>query len=168
MIQEISLRVKNPSAEHSPPPLHISASKTTSRESVMILARVMIPNNPLAVPESVPGASAGDAQPLRVENPRFVIKDIHQSTAYPGEENTITVTFMSNYEFPTRSSIHTLYIGNLRNFSEPSNEVLQLNFFNLASFAQQHFHDRADWNRETCKLAISFKGISYRFAANVT
>ena len=168
MMQEIFLRVTNPSAAHAPPLLHIEASTTTPRGSVVILDRVIIPDNPLAVPEFVPGASAGDAQPLRVENPRFVIKDIHQSTAYPGEENTITVTFMSNYKFQTGSSIHTLYIGNLRNFSEPSNEVLQLNFFNLASFAQQHFHDRADWNRETCKLAISFKGNSYRFAANVT
>ena len=167
MIQEISLIVKNPSAEHSPPPLHISASKTTSRESVMILARVMIPNNPLAVPESVPGASAGDAQPLRVENPRFIIKDIHQSTAYPGEQNTITVTFLSNYfdpEFPTTSRVHTLHIGNLRNFSEPTNTALTLEWFNPSSDASTIFFHQADWNRETGKLAIKFKGNGFRFA----
>ena len=162
------MKIKNPSSAHLPPPLHISASAETRKGFLEILPRTEIPTNPLEIPENVPGASAGDAQPLRVENPRLVVKDIQQSTDNPGESNAIKVTILSNYaEFPGRGSLtHSLHIGNLMNFSEPSNEVLQLNFFNPSSLAKQHLHDRANWNRETGELTIKFKGGGYRLAAN--
>ena len=40
--------------------------------------------------------NAGDAAPLRVYAPMFLIKDIGQSTPYPTFENTLSVTLLSN------------------------------------------------------------------------
>jgi hypothetical protein len=38
----------------------------------------------------------GDAEPLKVHTPFFCIKDIGQSSPYPCDNNTLTVTFTSN------------------------------------------------------------------------
>ena len=40
----------------------------------------------------------GDASPLKVYGPGFLIADIGQSTPYPGAMNTITVTIASSVD----------------------------------------------------------------------
>jgi len=46
-----------------------------------------------------------DAHPLKVHAPAFVIKQIGQSTTWPGSVNTITVTFATNIDFTSAAAI---------------------------------------------------------------
>eukprot|EP00960_Hanusia_phi_P065678 766180-Hanusia_phi.AAC.1 len=49
---------------------------------------------------SVSGAKAGDASPMKIYNPGFILKEIGQATPYPGANNTITATIALNFEVP--------------------------------------------------------------------
>ena len=44
------------------------------------------------------GALAFDAMPLRVREPGLVVRNIGQSSPYPGEVNTLSVTLASNVD----------------------------------------------------------------------
>ena len=62
---------------------------------------------------SVPGASKGDACPMKIWPAAFVVKDIGQSSPYPCAVNTITVTIASNVPLPPSiqyvNSVSTIY-----------------------------------------------------------
>eukprot|EP00961_Rhodomonas_salina_P169763 2287526-Rhodomonas_salina.1 len=51
-----------------------------------------------------------DANPLKIHSPAFIVKEIGQSTTWPGAKNTLSVTFATNIEFTAES---TIYISGL-------------------------------------------------------
>jgi hypothetical protein len=63
----------------------------------------------------LPDAAPGDAAPMKVYPPRFIESSIGQMTFYPGANNTITLTIMSNIEI---SPPAVLWISNNQT-SEP-------------------------------------------------
>ena len=109
------------------------------------------------------GVNAGDAQPLQVQNRRFIVADIHQSSDFPGETNTFTVTVAVNYgEFPFTAGVeHNLFISVAS--SAPSTPNLQINCFSDSSPAGKDIHDVGEWDSETGYVRIKFK-IGSRFA----
>eukprot|EP00961_Rhodomonas_salina_P063939 859355-Rhodomonas_salina.1 len=52
----------------------------------------------------LPGSVVGDAMPLKIYGYGFPVKSIGQSTTYPGADNTITITLLSNVDLSGQQS----------------------------------------------------------------
>jgi hypothetical protein len=78
------------------------------------------------------GTVAGDAKPLRVYPPTFMIAKIGQSTPFPSAANNITVTLASNVPL-TGSPDEFLLLGGLKGSATPDDSALRIQVSRPAS-----------------------------------
>jgi len=118
-----SFMVSNPVNPQNSPPVMIYGDDSAG--GVRIVSAAM--DKDLGVPSTVAGCAGnacafvvGDAAPLRVYAPMFLISSIGQSMPYPGKNNTISVTLLSNLALQPGSSIT---ISNLLGAQTPSSSL---------------------------------------------
>ncbi len=99
IVYKFSFGVVNPSSAQAPPsPITIEAGGSVAITLSPVTADIWsIPN--------VLGSNVGDATPLKVYSPAFVVKDMSQSSNSAGASNTITVTVATNADLAAGSVI---------------------------------------------------------------
>ncbi|EKX44153.1 hypothetical protein GUITHDRAFT_139994 [Guillardia theta CCMP2712] len=95
-----SFKLQNPSTAQSSPSVYIVAS------SSIVTSALMDKDTTSATAET--GTVAGDASPLKVYGPSFIVKRIEQSTTFPSSSNFLLASFALNSAITTsdRTFIH--------------------------------------------------------------
>ena len=88
--------------------LHASVNATASygacKDGSCFQGRTIIaPDNTSVLP--LPGSVPGDASPMTVDIPRFVVLDVGQRTPFPAANNTILLTLVSNFPLPASTLV---------------------------------------------------------------
>lgn len=87
-----SFQVRNPSVAQASPTIRVSAVGSAPGGGSLIFSPAEVTRDPTQEPYGL------RRSPLHVDTPAFVVKQMAQSTPYPGATNTITVTMVSNVD----------------------------------------------------------------------
>ena len=113
-----SFSITNPSTGQVAASVSVAASGTFS-----MVAQTVAGDSVNATAET--GTVAGEAKPLRIYPPTFMIANIGQSTPFPYATNNITVTLASNVPL-TGSPDEFLLLGGLKGSATPDDSALRI------------------------------------------
>ena len=85
----LSFNVTNQLIGQNSPPISISCNG-------ILIEQVVMDADNHTVPPGLPATVVGDAAPLKIYTAAFLLKDIGQSTPFPGVNNTISITLSFN------------------------------------------------------------------------
>ena len=112
-------------------------------------------------------AALGDAYPLKIYSPSFVVKRIGQSTYFPAKLNTLTVTLATNIPLVAGTMVT---ITNLSGSTTPDTSSLPVTEQKLSGFAS-YFSTTAQWSQNgTLVLNVvndTIAGTQYIFSFNL-
>lgn len=146
----VSWNVHNPFHAQEPPPqsgvvvrLSYQGSSAWELSKVMAMSKQRL---------SFTGSEIGDAEPLRVYEPRFFRPSAAQSSPWPSAQNTITLTMTAsvNISFPTQVTISGL------TGTGTASPNVGLTLLDTSS-GTSPFEDNAEWKQETGTLVLKMK-----------
>ena len=97
--------------------------------------------------------SEGDAAPLRVLAPSFIVRDIGQATPYPTANNTVTITLASSVALAEADG-SVVTISGLTGSQTPDSNTLALTDVDSTD-STTLFGTTADWDQDTGTLLLS-------------
>eukprot|EP00961_Rhodomonas_salina_P180191 2431813-Rhodomonas_salina.1 len=98
--------VMNPARAQVTQQIKVASSFSGNFEGIMAADLISIPN--------FAGAVAGDAAPLKVDDPAFPIRFTGQSVSFPSVDNVVTLTLVSNIRLGHDSSLYYIVLNGMR------------------------------------------------------
>jgi hypothetical protein len=99
-----------------------------------------------------------DAHPLKVHAPAFVIKQIGQSTSWPGSENTITVTFATNIDLTSAAAI---FVSGFHGGTAQNGTIAEMKYISEFLYLMT-----AEWNQAEKLLYVKIGSPGTKSVAN--
>jgi hypothetical protein len=99
-----------------------------------------------------------DAHPLKVHAPAFVIKQIGQSTTWPGSENTITITFATNIDLTSAAAI---FVSGFHGGTAQNRTIAEMKY--VSEFL---YLTTAEWNQAEKLLYVKIGSPGTKSVAN--